>query len=110
MVKFGQSRAKKALVLLLIFAVVFTCREFNNPYDPEVDLKESLPDVFNIEVISENVVKLSWDMPDKNIDGFVVERRTNDGKFKELKRTNVTDFHDKDIIRENNYSYRIKFK
>ena len=79
-----------SICILFIFFIVFfnSCKEqeFTNPWDEKANLSpdEWMPKNLTIEDVSITEKKLTWTYEDKNIEGFKIERRVNNGGWESL--------------------------
>jgi|GEM_PF-3101909 len=85
----------------------------NNLSDYEISDSLTLnfpsPTSFKINSISDTEVQLSWDQyPFPNVDGYIIERKTNNNSFVSIVNTPEKSYVDNDISKLNTYSYRVK--
>lgn len=65
--------------LLLCCLVILTAceKDFNNPYDPETPPEAWMPANLQVEILSTNAVKLSWEQDETRIDGLEIIKETS---------------------------------
>jgi|GEM_PF-979373 len=102
---------KKLVIVLVIFSIVFiNCeqREWNNPYDTG-DWTYYLK-IDNIDQIDPDTIELQWSFNENNFDGYYIERKTNDNKWKKIsglidKKKNK--WYDSNIDPGTEYKYKL---
>lgn len=77
--------------------------------EPGVDFIPNSPSDFTFELESSTGNIMSWLDNSDNEDGFVIQRKVNDGEFEDVVKLhpNVTRYRDNNVMSGNNYSYRL---
>lgn len=102
------------LINILIFLCVvffFACvnDKFDNPYDPDTDLKIKPPTFLRVNQINENSIKLEWNHEGPII-GFKIRRRKgHSGEFKLIKEItkSARSYIDPNVILGSTYYYQV---
>jgi uncharacterized protein (TIGR02145 family) len=91
----------KNFLLLLVVLIFFSCEtpERNNPFDPECPKEIWTPR--NFQAVKEGVaVKLTWNIPTANFEGFRITKRVNNGSIISLGDfpKSVNEFIDNNVV------------
>ena len=92
--------------------MLFSCeeREFDNPYDPDVDISSLAP--YNLEISTPIFYEphLSWKCNAEKNDGYIIEKKKGEDSWAQAAHpeANVLDWTDTDIEINKEYTYRIK--
>jgi hypothetical protein len=104
------------IMLLSVLGFLTTCAKVDrvNPWDDKATLSpdEWAPENLTIEVVSITEKKLTWIYEDKNIEGFKLERRINNGVWESsfpIFKKESRFFNDTTVIPDTsfNYEYRL---
>ena len=103
----------KILILITFITLILSCekRNWDNPFDPQVHNNLPAPENFLAEVIDDETIKLSWDYEISGIDGFVIDKKINDGSWINSYQSlgDVRIFEDNvDLQQGNRYYYKIR--
>lgn len=72
------------LFFIVIFLILTSCnREFENPYDELANIVWGLSNLTVADQTTESLM-LSWDPPDENFDGYVIDRKLEDGDWQNM--------------------------
>ena len=103
----------QTIVFALILAVMlFSCeeREFDNPYDPDVDISSLAP--YNLEISTPKFYEphLSWKCNAEKNDGFIIEKKKGEDSWAQAAhpKADILEWTDTDIEINKEYTYRIK--
>mgnify|MGYP006277158145 CR=1 FL=1 len=106
-----QAVAGITLIVTLLFGGI-SCedRKFDNPYDPEVDIDSLAPYNLQVEALGIFERKLTWQCNSETHDGFVIDKKTGEGAWKEtiIVEGQLKEWTDSEIVLDQTYSYRIK--
>ncbi len=98
------------ILALMLIALLFSCeeREFDNPYDPDVDISEYVP--YDLEISAPKFYEpvLSWKCKAEKYTGFLIERKEGEGAWAKVAETKTLTWTDTDIEIDQEYQYRIK--
>ncbi|MEE8186210.1 MAG: PQQ-binding-like beta-propeller repeat protein [Nitrososphaerales archaeon] len=82
-------------------------REWNNPYDPDVEFPPPID--LTLTKISLTEIQLNWSDNSDFEDGFKIERKEGESEFKEIAmvESNITTLEDRILQEGINYTYRL---
>jgi len=102
-------------MIIIFFLVLFalSCEDmvWDNPADKnaDVDPSEWTPSNLQAEVLTDSQIKITWELDEKRIEGFRIERQASGGSWVQVGEVaaDVRQFTDTGLSFGSNYTYRV---